>query len=73
MIGKYINKNGRRKKIALCFLTYDGHAKGDVWTNNINKSKNKHYFNFYVHNCGDTEPDPVSDFGGYQYVSEILK
>jgi hypothetical protein len=59
MIGKYINKNGRRKKIALCFLTYDGHAKGDVWTNNINKSKNKHYFNFYVHNKNDI---PVDDF-----------
>ena len=47
--------------------------KKNTATDKEKKVKLLQSFNFYVHNCGDTEPDPVSDFGGYQYVSEILK
>ena len=57
MIGKYINKNGRRKKIAFCFLTYDGHARNDIWLSNLKQCKNNHYFNFYVHNKNDIPED----------------
>ena len=59
MIGKYINTKGRRKKIAFCFLTYEGHERNDIWVNNIKQSKNNHYFNFYVHNKNEI---PEGDF-----------
>ena len=47
--------------------------KKNTATDKEKKVKLLQSFNFYLHNCGDTEPDPVSDFGGYQYASEILK
>ena len=59
MVGKHINPKGRRKKIAFCFLTYEGHERNDIWVNNIKQSKNNHYFNFYVHNKNEI---PEGDF-----------
>ena len=47
------------KKIALCFLTYDGHSQESLWKNFLKTSPRRNNFRIYVHN---KNPIPKDSF-----------